>query len=737
MRVILTRALRNACFLAMLLTCNWLGIAKAESLVYTDTVPITSVSTYPKSFTFPQFNPTLGILTNVTITVTGEFTGSAGYENLDVNPAAVNAQVIANLQVNTPNNSSLNIGGSMLTINDTPPAFDGTIDFSGSSGKTYSFAQTVTMVGNYGAADNLTPYVGNGLLNSPITASSAWSGSGSAADLLTSVKTRAGATAQIRYVYAIPQIVLKKFTNGFDADHPNDADVPQVHPGDPITWTYLLTNTGSITIPLADIVATDSQLGVTPVRVPASDANSDSLLSPGEVWLYRATGVAQNLAAPTGSITIVTGCNPGGTAAPGDRATYRNIGQVTVPGATSSDPSHYCNTPNPGIKIKKLTNGADANDSNGSDVPQIMPGAPVTWTYIVTNTGDITFSLAQVQVADNQPGVTPVWVPSSDTGNDQLLSPGETWRYQATGIAQNLKTTSAGVNTELGCNPTRTTVPSDRLAYFNIGLVNVPGATASDPSLYCNPPVAGIDLQKTVYKGQNQGGFCPGGELVIDSQDSPVTYCFEITNTGETYLSNIKLIDNDLGITLNNMTLRSGTTPLAPGAKLVYFYETTLKQNLLNLATVTGHPTDNRGQTIPGLSDPTDQDTAEVQVLPTAIDLVYINLTSSQNGVTLSWAKLPTHDTAGYQLYRSTTSQRGSAVRITNELLTGRIENKGDAGTLVSYTFADANVQTGTTYYYWLVEVKVDGSISESGPVQVKPQSPAQNYQIFMPTVSR
>ncbi|MFN8491898.1 MAG: choice-of-anchor E domain-containing protein [Caldilineaceae bacterium] len=725
MSAMLTRAVRNACFFAALLVFGWIGAARAESIVYTDTIPIQPMD-FTDTLTLPKFDPTIGILTGVQITLTGEITGSAYYTNIRNTNVLLSLQAIGSEELGLLDQTKLVASSPLITISGSlPPGFSAS----------QLIARTVSQNQHYSAESALLPYTGIGAFTLPFTATSSFMGSG-VANIAIELRTDARATGSIRYIYAIPQIQLKKFTNGFDADQPNDADVPQLHPGDPITWTYLLTNTGSITIPLADIVVTDSQLGVTPVRVPTSDANNDGLLSPGEVWLYRAIGVVQNLDAPAGNITVVAGCNPGGTAAPGDRATYRNIGQVTVPGATSSDPSHYCNTPNPGIAIKKLTNGADANNPNDNDVPQITPGATVTWTYIVTNTGDITFSLAQVQVTDNQPGVTPVWMPSSDAHNDQLLSPGETWRYQATGIAQNLKTATPGVNTELGCNPTHTTVPGNRLTYFNIGQVNVPGATDSDPSHYCNPPVANIALQKTVYKGHNQGGFCPGGELVVDSQDNPVTYCFVITNTGETYLSNLKLVDNDLGVTLSNMTLLSGTTPLAPGAKLFYFYETTLKQNLLNLATVTGHPTDNQGQTIPGLADPTAKDTAEVQILPTAIDLVYISLESDQSSVTLRWAKLPTHDTAGYHIYRSATNQRSSAVRITNQLVTGHIENKGDAGTLVSYAFADLNVQASDTYYYWLVEVKLDGSTNESGPLQVKRQSPEQNYRIFLPEVS-
>src|SRR3569833_2159837 len=61
----------------------------------------------------------------------------------------------------------------------------------------------------------------------------------------------------------------------------------------------------------------------------------------------------------------------------------------------------------PAIKIVKVTgatsgfaNGADANDPNAGDAPQIAIGNTVFWTYRVTNTGNVT--LNNVLVTDDQ-----------------------------------------------------------------------------------------------------------------------------------------------------------------------------------------------------------------------------------------------------------------------------------------------------------------------------------------------
>lgn len=83
----------------------------------------------------------------------------------------------------------------------------------------------------------------------------------------------------------------------------------------------------------------------------------------------------------------------------------------------------------PLLTIKKATNGEDADTPPG---PSIQIGAPITWTYVVRNTGPVTAT--NITVTDNVAGVTPTYV-SGDTNNNQVLEQSETWTYQATGIA--------------------------------------------------------------------------------------------------------------------------------------------------------------------------------------------------------------------------------------------------------------------------------------------------------------
>jgi hypothetical protein len=92
--------------------------------------------------------------------------------------------------------------------------------------------------------------------------------------------------------------------------------------------------------------------------------------------------------------------------------------------------------PEAGLAIVKMTNGTDNNDPTG---PYILVGDPVTWTYRVTNTGNVT--LTSVTVTDNQLPDTDISCPGSLPGFSNVipsLAPGaaNAVTCTATGIAQ-------------------------------------------------------------------------------------------------------------------------------------------------------------------------------------------------------------------------------------------------------------------------------------------------------------
>lgn len=80
---------------------------------------------------------------------------------------------------------------------------------------------------------------------------------------------------------------------------------------------------------------------------------------------------------------------------------HRNHGDAKVgepvPGQTLKVFDQTCRAVGPSIEIKKSTNGEDADSAPG---PRVLVGSPVTWRYVVTNTG--TVNLTNVVVVDDR-----------------------------------------------------------------------------------------------------------------------------------------------------------------------------------------------------------------------------------------------------------------------------------------------------------------------------------------------
>ncbi len=122
---------------------------------------------------------------------------------------------------------------------------------------------------------------------------------------------------------------------GDDADMPPG---PDIEAGDDVTWTYVVTNPGSV--PLSNVVVVDDN--ETPGNpfddyLPdpilnggfnVGDLDQDNLLDPGEQWLYTATATV-NVLGQHMNVGTVTGTSPGGQM------------------VEDNDPSHYTGTLTP------------------------------------------------------------------------------------------------------------------------------------------------------------------------------------------------------------------------------------------------------------------------------------------------------------------------------------------------------------------------------------------------------
>src|SRR4029078_13078630 len=170
----------------------------------------------------------------------------------------------------------------------------------------------------------------------------------------------------------------------------------------------------------------------------------------------------------------------------------------------------------PSIQIVKFANGHDADSATG---PRVAAGSTVTFTYVVTTTGNT--PLANVVVSDDKLG--PITSFTGDTNGNGLLDLTETWTYTANATALAGQQTNTGTVTAQDANP--------------------PGAPATDnnaANYFGDAP--GINIVKFV-NGQDADSTT-GPHVAAGSN---VAFTYGVTNTGNVPLANVAVSDDKLG----------------------------------------------------------------------------------------------------------------------------------------------------------------------------------------------
>ncbi len=186
-------------------------IAPADSVEYSDSVSLTATN-WPSTVTvtIPKFNSALGNLTSIEFFLDGHVEGSAGFESEDLSPTTVTMQLSAMLQLFRPDSTLLVVTIPVVSTSDSATAFDGTIDYTGTSGKTYDElnANKTESTTSPPPSDDLTlftaTFLGENIIL-PVTATGASNGAG-AGNLDLKFATSASAVARVKYYYdAVPE----------------------------------------------------------------------------------------------------------------------------------------------------------------------------------------------------------------------------------------------------------------------------------------------------------------------------------------------------------------------------------------------------------------------------------------------------------------------------------------------------------------------------------------------------
>jgi uncharacterized repeat protein (TIGR01451 family) len=295
------------------------------------------------------------------------------------------------------------------------------------------------------------------------------------------------------------------------------SDQNGVKVGDSIQYTYKVTNTGNTTI--ATVSVDDPSLGQVVCPVPAAPG-----LAPGdsETCTAVATHTVTQADVDAGQVsdTATAACRD----TKGRDCPKSDPSSATVPGVPAD----------PRTSIQKI-----ASASNGDTAPLTL-GETIRYSYLVTNTGNVT--LTSVSVDDPTAGSVTCPTPAAPG-----LAPGQSVTCAADSVHTVTQTevdngtvtdTAAAGCTAARGNPCPPSPPSS---------VTVPG----DP----NPRVA---VDKTA-------SITPSADAGKPKVGDTITYSYKVTNIGNTDLKTVTVSDPTLG----HVTCPAPASPgLAPGASI-------------------------------------------------------------------------------------------------------------------------------------------------------------------------
>lgn len=190
---------------ALALAVTSLTTAQAERQCHRALAP-SATTNWSTAVAIPKFDPALGVLTEIEVTLAAEATGSAKFESLDAAASTVTMNFQSTLTLTRPDLSVLVVAIPQQAFVDNVTAHDGSIDFAGTSGKAYA-----GIVANAAAAIVSPPPPGDlalftgawgnpGSILLPISATGTSSGSG-AGNLLLQFAQSASAIVTVCYEY--------------------------------------------------------------------------------------------------------------------------------------------------------------------------------------------------------------------------------------------------------------------------------------------------------------------------------------------------------------------------------------------------------------------------------------------------------------------------------------------------------------------------------------------------------
>ena len=336
--------------------------------------------------------------------------------------------------------------------------------------------------------------------------------------------------------------------------------------GDIITYTITISNTGNQTlssVTISDTLTDGARNNLNSTLasitfVSASPGSTSTTLIPGGAVIYTTSTTITNISSTTAfiqNVAIVTASSPGQANNVSDTA---DDGDDTD-GELLDDPTQVMLVPNAEITASKTASTTDNGDG------MLGVGDIIIYTITVTNTGNLT--LTGITLDDNLKNgngtvlslnTSPTFVSSSQGSVSGTLLYDEGATYTASYTITQADVDSGLVSNSLivtASSPGQTNNVSDTSDVGNIGA----GDTDADPTITNLPNINTVTLKKLADVIDVDGdGTTNLGDII--------KYTFEITNTGNSSLNSVTLVDNLTAISgaalTNSITIIESSTNL-------------------------------------------------------------------------------------------------------------------------------------------------------------------------------
>ena len=101
---------------------------------------------------------------------------------------------------------------------------------------------------------------------------------------------------------------------------------------------------------------------------------------------------------------------------------------------------------------------------------------------------------------------------------------------------------------------------------------------------------------------------------------------------------------------------------------------------------------------------------------PLVVEMNFFEASAGEQSIVLRWQTAFETDNIGFNVYRSESLLRENAVQLNQELIKSLVPPGSTYG--ADYEFVDESALPYNTYFYWIEDVDVNGTITTHGPVR-------------------